>query len=118
MWAGLRDGSVPADADDGRLHDIADETDVVAPARFEAFAAGRNLTAATARYRMVRLHALTARAGAERFRPGRSPRDEPSGPDTGSISPRPGTLTALDPAPAARDLVVAESVRRRTRSSR
>ena len=38
--AGLRDGSVPADADGGRLHDIADETSVVAPARIEALAAG------------------------------------------------------------------------------
>ena len=62
----------------------------------------RNLAAATVRYRMVRLHALTARADAERFRPGRSPRDEPRGPDMGSTSPGPGTLTALDPAPAAR----------------
>ena len=34
--AGLRDGPVPADADGGWLHNIADETHVVAPACFEA----------------------------------------------------------------------------------
>ena len=33
----------------------------------------------TVRYRVVRLPAITARAGADRFRPGRSPRDEPCG---------------------------------------
>ena len=79
MRAGLSDGSVPVDADGGWLHNIAGETHVVAPACFEAFAAGRDLAAATVRNRVVRLHALTAGAGAERFRPGRSPRDEPRG---------------------------------------
>ena len=63
--AGLRDGSVPVNAEGGLLHDIADETYVVAPARFEAFVAGRDLAAATVRSRVVRLPALTARAGAE-----------------------------------------------------
>ena len=33
MRAGLRDGSLPVDVDGGWLHDIADETDVVAPGR-------------------------------------------------------------------------------------
>ena len=47
MRAGLRDGSVPADIDGGRLHDIASETYVVARACFEAFAAGRDLAPAT-----------------------------------------------------------------------
>ena len=47
--AGLRDGPVPADAD--WLHNIADETHVVAPVRFEAFAARRDLAAATVRNR-------------------------------------------------------------------
>ena len=54
MRAGLRDGPVPADTDGGWLHNIADETHVVAPARFEAFAAGRNRAAATVRSRVVR----------------------------------------------------------------
>ena len=61
MRAGLRGGSVPADADGGWLHDIADETDVVAPPWFEAFATGRDLAAAMVRNRVVRLPALTAR---------------------------------------------------------
>ena len=69
MRAGLRDG--------GRLHDIADEMSVVAPARIEALVAGGDLAAATVRSRVARLPALTARARAERSRPGRSPRDEP-----------------------------------------
>ena len=79
MRTGLRDGPVPANADGGWLHDIAGAAYVVAPARFEAFAAGRDLAAATVRDRVVRLHALTVRAGADRSRPGRSPRDEPRG---------------------------------------
>ena len=74
---GLSDGSVPVNADGAWLQNIAGETYVVAPACFEAFAAGWDLAAATVRNRVVRLHALTARAGADRFRPGRSPRDEP-----------------------------------------
>ena len=41
-----------------------------------------------------------AYAGAERFRPGRSPRDEPWG-RTRVRAPQAGTLTAPDPAPAA-----------------
>ena len=55
MWAGLRDSSVPVDADGGRQFDIADETYVVAPARIEALATGRDLAAATVRNRVVRL---------------------------------------------------------------
>ena len=79
MRAGLRDGSVPVNADGGWLHNIAAETYVVAPACFEAFAAGRDIAAATVRNRVIRLHALTALAGAGRFRRGRSPRNEPGG---------------------------------------
>lgn len=70
VGAGLRGGSVPANADGGWLHDIARETYVVAPACFEAFAARRDLAAATVRNRVVRLPALIARAGVERSRPG------------------------------------------------
>ena len=51
MRAGLGAGPVTANADGGRSHDIAGETYVVAPARFEAFAAGRDLAAATVRNR-------------------------------------------------------------------
>ena len=62
IGARLRDGSVPIDADGGWLHDIAVvETHVVAPACSDAFAAGRDLAAATVRDRVVRLPALTAR---------------------------------------------------------
>ena len=43
--AGLSDGSVPVDADGGRLIDIAAERYVVALDCFEAFAAGRDLAA-------------------------------------------------------------------------
>ena len=50
---------------------------VTNPAGIEALTAERDFAAATVRSRMVRLPALTARAGAGRFRPGRSPRDEP-----------------------------------------
>ena len=53
---GLRDGCVPVVADGGRLHNVAGETYAVAPARFEAFAAGRDLAAATVRNRLVRVH--------------------------------------------------------------
>ena len=52
--AGLSDGSVPADADDGRLHNIAGETHMAAPACFEALVAGRHRVAATIRSRVVR----------------------------------------------------------------
>ena len=41
VCAGPSDGSVPVNAAGGWLHDIAGETYVVAPACFEAFAAGR-----------------------------------------------------------------------------
>ena len=54
---GLRDGAVPVNANGGLLHDIAVKTYVVAPARFEAFAAGRDLTVATVCKRLVRLTA-------------------------------------------------------------
>ena len=40
---GLRDGSVPVNAAGASLHNIAGEAYVVAPACFEAFAAGRDL---------------------------------------------------------------------------
>ena len=49
---------------------------MVAPAYFEAFAAGRDLAAATIRNPVFRLSAPTARASAA------------SRPDTGSIPPR------------------------------
>ena len=52
---------------------------MVAPAYFEAFAAGRDLAAATIRNPVFRLSAPTARASAERVRPGRCPCDEPCG---------------------------------------
>ena len=61
MRAGLRDGSVPADADGGRLHDIADETEVVAPTRFEAFADGRDLAAAARQQAPSTLHSRSHR---------------------------------------------------------
>ena len=60
--AGLRDGSVPVDADGGWLHNIAGEAYVVAPACFEAFAAGRELAAGTVRNRVVRLGRHRVRA--------------------------------------------------------
>ena len=52
---GLRDGSVPVNTRGAWLHNIAGEAYVVAPACFEAFAAGRELAAATVRNRVVRL---------------------------------------------------------------
>ena len=52
--AGLRDGSVPANADGGRLHNIAGETHMVAPACLEALVAGRHRAAAMVRSRVVR----------------------------------------------------------------
>ena len=53
--AGLRDGSVPFNAGGAWLHNIAGEAYVVAPACFEAFAAGRELAPATVRNRVARL---------------------------------------------------------------
>ena len=53
--AGLRDGSVPVNAAGAWLQNIEGEAYVVAPACFEAFAAGRNLASATVRNRVVRL---------------------------------------------------------------
>ena len=53
--AGLRDGSVPVNAEGGWLHNIAGEAYVVTPACFEAFAAGRDLAPGTVRNRVVRL---------------------------------------------------------------
>ena len=53
--AGLRDGSLPINAAGAWLHNIAGEAYVVAPACFEAFAAGRDLAPATVRNRVVRL---------------------------------------------------------------
>ena len=52
---GLRDGSVPVNAPGAWLHNIEGEAYVVAPACFEAFAAGRDLAPATIRHRVVRL---------------------------------------------------------------
>ena len=70
--AGLRDGSVPVNAADAWLHNIAGEAYVVAPACFEAFAAGRDLAPATIRNRVVRLGRHRSRASrsgaANRFR--------------------------------------------------
>ena len=63
--AGLRDGSVPVNAGGAWLHNIAGEAYAVAPACFEAFAAGRDLATATIRNRVVRL-------GRHRSRPSRS----------------------------------------------
>ena len=53
--AGLRDGSVPVNAPGAWLHNIEGEAYAVSPACFEAFAAGRDLAAATVRNRVVRL---------------------------------------------------------------
>ena len=55
MRTGLRDGSVAVNAAGAWLHNIAGEAYVVAPACFEAFAAGRDLAPATVRNRVVRL---------------------------------------------------------------
>ena len=52
---GLRDGSVPVNATGAWLHNIAGEAYVIAPACFEAFAAGRELAPATVRNRVARL---------------------------------------------------------------
>ena len=60
--AGLRDGSVPVNAAGAWLHNIAGEAYVVAPACFEAFAAGRELAPATVRNRVVRLGRHRSRA--------------------------------------------------------
>ena len=65
--AGFRDGSVPVNAGGAWLHNIAGEAYVVAPACFEAFAAGRDLAPATVRNRVVRLgrhRSRTSRSGA------------------------------------------------------
>ena len=51
--AGLNNGSVPANANGGRLHNITGETYMVAPACFEALVAGRHRAAATVRGRVV-----------------------------------------------------------------
>ena len=53
--AGLRDGSLAINAPDAWLHNIEGEAYAVSPACFEAFAAGRDLAAATVRHRVVRL---------------------------------------------------------------
>ena len=53
--AGLRDGSIQVNAAGAWLHNIEGEAYVVAPACFEAFAAGRELAPATVRNRVVRL---------------------------------------------------------------
>ena len=70
--AGLRDGSLPVNAADAWLHNIAGEAYVVAPACFEAFAARRELAPATVRNRVVRLGRHRSRASpsgaANRFR--------------------------------------------------
>ena len=52
---GLRDGSVPVNTAGAWLHNIEGVAYVVAPACFEAFAAGRDLAPATVRNRVVRL---------------------------------------------------------------
>ena len=63
----MRDGSGAVNAASVWLHNIAGEAYVVAPACFEAFAAGGDLAPATVRNRVVRLgrHRMRAsRAGA------------------------------------------------------
>ena len=62
MRAGLRDGSVAINADGAWVHNIAGEAYVVAPACFEAFAAGRKFAAATVRNRVVLLGRHQVRA--------------------------------------------------------
>ncbi|MCY4454590.1 MAG: DNA-binding domain-containing protein, partial [Immundisolibacterales bacterium] len=59
---GLRDGSVPVNAPGAWLHNIEGEAYVVAPACFEAFAAGRDLAPVTVRHRVVRLRRHRQRA--------------------------------------------------------
>ena len=53
--AGVRDGSLAVNAPGAWLHNIEGEAYAVSPACFEAFAAGRDLAAATVRHRVVRL---------------------------------------------------------------
>lgn len=53
--AGPRDGSVPVNTDGAWPHNIAGEAYVVAPACFQAFAAGREIAPATVRNRVARL---------------------------------------------------------------
>ena len=52
---GLRDGSIQVNAPGAWLHNIEGEAYTVSPACFEAFAAGRDIAAATVRNRVVRL---------------------------------------------------------------
>ncbi|MCY4451229.1 MAG: DNA-binding domain-containing protein, partial [Immundisolibacterales bacterium] len=59
---GLRDGSVPVNTPGAWLHNIEGEAYVVAPACFEAFAAGRDLAPVTVRHRVVRLRRHRSRA--------------------------------------------------------
>ena len=64
---GLREGSVPVNADGVWLHNIAGEAYLIASACFEAFADGRELAPATIRNRVVRLgrhRARESRSGA------------------------------------------------------
>ena len=58
----MRDGTVAVNADGAWLHNIAGEAYVVAPACFEAFAAGRELAPATVRNRVGRLGRHRVRA--------------------------------------------------------
>ena len=53
--AGLRDGSIAANADGGWLHNIAGDAYVVRPACFEAFAAVEGVDVATVKNRVARL---------------------------------------------------------------
>ena len=62
MRTGLRDGSVAFNTPDAWLHNIAGEAYVVAPACFDAFAAGRDLAPGTVRNRVVRLGRHRTRA--------------------------------------------------------
>ena len=62
VLAGLRDGSVPVNAPGAWLHNIEGEAYTVSPACFEAFAAGRDIAAATVRNRVVRLERHRQRA--------------------------------------------------------
>ena len=53
--AGLRDGTIPADAKGGWMHNIAGEAYVVVPECFEAFAQVENVDAKTVKNQVVRL---------------------------------------------------------------
>ena len=55
MRAGLREGSIPANADGGWLHNIGGDAYVVRPACFEALAAVEGVEVRTVKNRVVKL---------------------------------------------------------------